>query len=75
MRTTADIDADILEAARALARARAVSLGRALSDLARAGLSPSPSARTHRRGFPVFRVPPGAAPITEDLVAAALDES
>lgn len=38
MRTTLDVDDDVLLAVKELARARGVSAGRALSDLARAGL-------------------------------------
>ncbi|GMV03565.1 MAG: CopG family transcriptional regulator [Burkholderiaceae bacterium] len=38
MRTTLDIDLDILSAARELARRRGVSIGRVLSDLARQAL-------------------------------------
>ncbi len=38
MRTTLDIDDAILSAARSLARARGISLGAAVSELARRGL-------------------------------------
>ena len=37
MRTTLDIDPDVLSAARELARRRGVAIGRVLSDLARPG--------------------------------------
>lgn len=39
MRTTLDIDGDVLQAARELARAKRISLGKALSDLARQALT------------------------------------
>ena len=39
MRTTLDIDEDILLAAKDLARRRHASLGRVVSDLARSGLT------------------------------------
>ena len=39
MRTTLDVADDVLSAARAVARRRKVSLGRAISDLARIGLT------------------------------------
>lgn len=73
MRTTVDLDADILEAARSLARSRGRSVGRVLSDLARRGLAPRPE--TARRGeFPVFRISPDSPPLTSESVARALDD-
>lgn len=39
MRTTVDLDSDVLSAARELARRRRQSLGRVLSDLARTALT------------------------------------
>jgi hypothetical protein len=55
MRITLEIDDDVLQAARSLAAANNISLGKALSDLARKGLKPSPTFR-YRRDFPVFEV-------------------
>jgi hypothetical protein len=72
MRTTVDLDADILQAARSLARSQRKSLGRVLSDLARGGLAPRREGS--RRGFPVFRVSSHAPPLTLETVARALDE-
>lgn len=66
MRTTLDIDDSVLVAARALAKDRGVSVGSALSALARRGLEPG---LTHRQSaFPVFDGGPDAPPITLDLV-------
>ena len=70
MRTTLNVESDVLEAARVLAVARGVSVGAALSELARRGVA----ARTPlsaRNGFPVFRVPLGAPGFGPDEVAAA----
>jgi hypothetical protein len=70
MRTTLDVETDVLDAARALAAARRVSVGAALSELARRGIS----ARTPliaRHGFPVFQVPSGTPGFGPDEVAAA----
>ena len=56
MRTTLDIEGDVLDAAKSLAGARGVSVGAALSELVRRGIA----ARTPlsvRNGFPVFQVP------------------
>jgi hypothetical protein len=72
MRTTVDLDSDVLQAARSLARAQGRSLGRVLSDLARRGLAPRKE--TRRGGFPVFRVSPDAAPLTSEAVRHALEE-
>ena len=68
MRTTLSIDDDILKAARALAEARCVSLGKALSDLARQGLYPREAIPETRNGIPIFITRPEAPPITlEDV--------
>jgi negative regulator of replication initiation len=73
MRTTLEIDDDVLQAARSVAAAEGKNIGKALSDLARRGLAPRSQSKT-RSGFPVFDVPPDAAPITLELVKDALDE-
>lgn len=76
MRTTLDIDDRVLAAARSKARHERVSIGRAVSDLALAGLSPSggPEAlATTRNGFPVFVSPRGHV-LTDDLVARHRDD-
>lgn len=55
MRTTLDIDDDVLQAAKELAVARGSTAGKVLSDLARKGLAPPASAgpRT-RNGVPLM---------------------
>lgn len=72
MRTTLEIDDSVLAAARAIAASQSRSLGAVVSELARRGLEPAPMAEDD--GFPVFAVPPGAPPITPELVERALDE-
>jgi hypothetical protein len=72
MRTTLDIDDDVLQAARSVAAAEGKNIGKALSELARRGLAPRPQTRT-RSGFPVFETGPGDSPITLELVRDALD--
>lgn len=73
MRTTVDLDDDVLAAARALAAAERRSLGKVVSDLIRRGLAPRPVVDDDEL-FPLVRVSPTARPITPDLVRAALDD-
>lgn len=74
MRTTLDVDDDVLAAARALARSEHRSLGRVVSQLARQGLAPRTQRLGEEAGFPVFAVDADAAAITGEMVQAALDE-
>ena len=72
MRTTLDLDDDVVAAARELAAGERRSLGSVISELARRGLTP---ARVDaEEGLPVIRVPAGTPPITPELVRRALDE-
>jgi hypothetical protein len=74
MRTTVNLDDDVIDAARALADAEGRSLGWVLSNLARRGLMPRGGLLNEEDGFPVFSVDPAAPPITSQMVQAALDE-
>lgn len=72
MRTTLELDDDVVAAARELAAGERRSLGSVISELARRGLTP---ARVEVAGdLPVIRVPHGAPPITPEMVRRALDE-
>jgi hypothetical protein len=72
MRTTLQIDDDVLLAARELAVGEHRSLGAVISELARRGLTP---ARVEvEAGLPVIRVPTGTPAITPAMVRHALDE-
>ncbi|MYC67479.1 MAG: antitoxin [Acidobacteriia bacterium] len=73
MRTTVAIDDDVLAIARALAQQNAVSLGRALSELARRGQHAT-AAVVESDGLPGFAVPRDTKPITSDEVYKALGE-
>jgi hypothetical protein len=53
VRTTLDIDDDVLQAVKELAEARGVTAGQALSTLARQALTPDRTVRT-RNGIPVL---------------------
>jgi hypothetical protein len=72
MRTTLDLDDELLQIARVRARERGVSLGVAVSDLMRKGLEAS--MRVSLSGFPVFEPPAGAPTVTEDVVAQYRDD-
>jgi hypothetical protein len=75
MRTTVNLDDDVLETARAIARLEQRALGVVISDLVRRGLVPSQPRVDDEGGFPVFRVQRGSAPITDEMVQAALEEA
>lgn len=53
MRTTLDLDEDVLQAAKELAAVRGTTAGRVLSELARQALTPAGPVRT-RNGVPVL---------------------
>jgi hypothetical protein len=72
MRTTLDLDDRVLAAARALAHSEGISLGAAVSRLARRGLEPT--LRGASSGFPVFDVGADAPPITLEIVNAHRDD-
>lgn len=74
MRTTLNLDDDVMRAVRSLARERGESLGAVVSDLVRKALRPT-SARNYALDVPVFMVREGAPPITPEMVRSALDDS
>ena len=68
MRTTLDIDADVLLAVKELAASTGATAGQVISDLARKALaSPARGARV-RNGVPVLPARRGEAPRTMALV-------
>ena len=72
VRTTLQIDDDVLASAGQVAKTDGRTVGAVISDLARRALRPTPVRRG--AGFPVFDVPADAPPITSDDVARAVDE-
>jgi hypothetical protein len=62
MRTTVDLDKDILRVAKYLAQERAQSPGRVLADLVRQGLQPAPIAEFGQAKYQLSRVSPKRAP-------------
>ena len=73
MRTTLDIEDDVLLAAKEIARQRGISTGKALSELARQTLT-RPISGSTRNGLPVFPVQPDAGIVTLELVNQLRDE-
>jgi hypothetical protein len=73
MRTTLDLDADILQAAKELARTRGLTTGQIVSELVRKALHPSRAARL-RNGVPVLSSRKGAPKLTMRDVNALRDE-
>jgi hypothetical protein len=72
MRTTLDIDDDVLQAAKELAAARRRTAGEVLSELARKGLEPTRRVRI-RNGVPLLPHEPGRI-VTVEMVEKLLDE-
>lgn len=74
MRTTLDLDEDVLAAAKELAAARGTTAGKVVSELARKSLTPSGTSRA-RNGVPLLpRRPRGALRPTMTLVNELRDE-
>jgi hypothetical protein len=72
MRTTLNIDDDVVAAARELGAAEHRSLGSVISELARRGLTPARVVVAG--GLPVIQVPEGTPPITPEMVRRGLEE-
>lgn len=71
MRTTLDIEADVLAVAKSLAVARGVSIGAALSELARRGFAARTPTR-ERNGVTVFQIPTEVPAFGPNEIARAL---
>ena len=75
MRTTLNLDDDVLETAKALATRQKKSLGEVISGLVRRAVEPPPGERSERNGVPLFPVRQGARPVTAEIVKELLDET
>jgi hypothetical protein len=74
VRTTLDVDDDILQAAKELASAQGTTAGKVLSELARRALAPARPERV-RNGVPVLSSrPSGSVRPTMKLVNALRDD-
>ena len=74
MRTTIDLDDELLADARRLARLQKQPLARTINQLLQRGLTREEPKIEIRRGIPVMVHGPGAIPITNELVRSLLDE-
>jgi hypothetical protein len=72
MRTTLDIDDNLLAIARVRAREKGISIGAAVSEIMRKGLEVP--MRRSKRGFPIFELPPDGPVITSEMVARYRDD-
>ena len=73
MRTTLELDDELLASARQLARQKGVSLGHVISGLALKSLAAEPR-RRERNGVLIFEPVPGAARPNLELVNRLRDE-
>jgi hypothetical protein len=73
MRTTLDLDEDVLQAAKELAVARRSTTGKVVSDLVRTALAPARQGPM-RNGVPLFPGRWGQQPLTMALVNRLRDE-
>lgn len=67
MRTTLNLDDDLLELAARQAKLRGVSVGRAVSDLVRRGIQATTPSQT-KEGLVMFRLPKDSPTVTTDEV-------
>ena len=74
MRTTLDIDEDVLESAKELAARRGTTAGRVLSELARSALAPKSRSSRMRNGVPVLPAQGGTRVVTSEIVNRLRDE-
>lgn len=74
MRTTLDLDGDVVQIARQLAQQRGTTMGQVISELARRALEPKTSPRM-RNGVPLFTPKAGARKPHLALVNRLRDES
>jgi len=75
MRTTLDIDDDVLQAAKEIAASHGSTTGKVISDLARRGLAPPRQKVRVRNGVPLLPArEPGSPPLTLEFINKLRDE-
>ena len=74
MRTTLDIDEDVLLAAKEMAGQKGIPTGKAVSELLRQALAPKDTPTFHN-GIPIFPHRPDGGIVTMELVNRLRDET
>jgi len=74
MRTTLEIDDDVLSAAKEMAAIEKRTVGEVISSLARRALSPAESKVKTRNGVPLLRVRKGGPRVTSEFVHRLREE-
>ena len=74
VRTTLDLEDDVLQAAKEIAASRGVTAGRVVSELIRKALQADIGAARVRNGVPLLSRPPGTPVTTMRLVNELRDE-
>jgi hypothetical protein len=74
VRTTIDLDDELLLTAKNMASLRGQTLSRVISELAWTGLRPDRNSGATRNGFPVLPVRPGARVVTPEHVAELMND-
>ena len=72
MRTTLNIDDDVLAIAKSLAARQKKPVGEVVSAIFRKGLAPSGSPVTRRNGITLFPVVEGAGKVTPEIIEELL---
>jgi Arc/MetJ family transcription regulator len=75
MRTTINIDDDVLHAARELAAIQKKTVGEIISTLVRRALTPPEPEASSRNGIPLLPARAGAPRVTSELVRELLEEN
>ncbi|HUY26912.1 MAG TPA: hypothetical protein VMV27_05785 [Candidatus Binataceae bacterium] len=75
MRTTLDIDEDVLETAKAIAARRSTTAGRIISELVRGALAPREQPARKRNGVPLLPGRKSGSLVTPALVNRLRDEA
>jgi len=75
MRTTLDIDEDVLETAKELAARRGTTARRVISELVRSALAPRGHGVRKRHGVPVLPTRKPAVLVTPEIVNRLRDEA
>lgn len=73
MRTTLDLELDVLQAAKEIGRARGMSAGQVITELVRKALASSSKAKV-RNGVPMLSRKAGSPPMTMAAVNRLRDE-